>query len=598
MSRSFLLRPALAPALVAVVGIVVNAAYVAAGFTVDDFALLGIFREDPLPFSRWRGVWSVQEVSLFSSLWYFGDGWEGSFWRPIPSLLIEGSLRLFGETAAPIHALAIACHAWIGAAIFLLVRGLTGRQLPAFLAGLFFVGSDKVGMVVGWVATVTDPICVSFVMASLLAQARWLRTRSRSALAVSLVTMALAFPCKESAVLAPVLLGLLAFFAPNGTVAGEPAQVPMRERVAGFARDWPSWLPGGLLLVAYLAAYRALDLGRMHNLFYVSPLQDPAAYLSHLLLHLPAMWLGTLSPFWPSFTMFDPRLLVPAAAGGVLALLGLLAALWPLRRDPLVQFCVVAWNLVLLPQMGADASERGMYLPMAMAAPMLAALVVRIGFVARRVVPGCAPAPLWTRLCGWWAALGVLAPGMAMALAMAPMMVESNAVAERQVATSFAAIEARRPEAVVILTTPGMMAAFYPHPIINLHFADPVDVRVLSSVCAAMSVERTGDRAFVLRADRPGWLSNMFARLVRTDPLVRPGMAVPGELFDATILEATAAQDDALAVRFEFRRPLSDEGLLFLAWDGTAYAPLDLGSLALEEERILFDASNVWASMM
>ena len=115
---------------------------------------------------------------------------------------------------------------------------------------------------------------------------------------------------------------------------------------------------------------------------------------------------------------------------------------------------------------------------------------------------------------------------------------------------------------------------------------------MLSSANARWTVERVGDGAFVLRADRPGWLGNMFSRLVRTSPQIPPGPYAM-EPFTATVVERTAGGDDVLAVRFD----VTGDPLL-LVWTGEGYAPVDLETLPLGEPVPITDSADVWASMM
>ena len=98
----------------------------------------------------------VDELPGMTSLWWFEGGDLGVFWRPVPSLVFEASVRLFGERALPLHLLSIIVHALVGVTLFLLVRRFTHRPLVAFLAGLFFLSCEDHTMTVGWIATFTD----------------------------------------------------------------------------------------------------------------------------------------------------------------------------------------------------------------------------------------------------------------------------------------------------------------------------------------------------------------------------------------------------------------------------------------------------------
>jgi len=110
-------------------------------------------------------------------------------------------------------------------------------------------------------------------------------------------------------------------------------------------------------------------------------------------------------------------------------------------------------------------------------------------------------------------------------------------------------------------------------------------------------MERVDDRSFVLRADRKGWLSNVFAALLRSPARLKPGTAYEKSMLTATLLEVTQDGRDVLAVRFEMDRPLNDPHVLFLQWNGSAFRPIDLAALPVGKLVTLADTSDVWGSM-
>ena len=134
--RSPLLRTGPAVALLVLVSVTCNWYYLTGGFQGDEFIFLTALRQDPLPVSRWLGLWAISDVPALTSIWWFEGQGLSAFWRPLPSLLIEGSVRAFGEHAFPLHLLSVLVHGFVGGTLFLLVRRLTGRPLLAFLAGL------------------------------------------------------------------------------------------------------------------------------------------------------------------------------------------------------------------------------------------------------------------------------------------------------------------------------------------------------------------------------------------------------------------------------------------------------------------------------
>jgi hypothetical protein len=169
---------------------------------------------------------------------------------------------------------------------------------------------------------------------------------------------------------------------------------------------------------------------------------------------------------------------------------------------------------------------------------------------------------------------------------------------EREVRTAVPYVERYDPERILVLNTSGFMMTIYIWDILIYHTNEWVDEWTLSSGNGVYSLEKTGDLSFIIYADRPGWLSNFFAKLFRTDKPLNPGDKFTTKAFTAEILEVDRAKNDALSVEFYLKYPLSDPGWLFLRWNGQAYEPMDLASLEIGQRVKLADTSDWLKSMM
>lgn len=580
--------------------LLLNWPYLKGGFYGDDLLFLNMLHQDPLPFSWWKGLWSVTDVSDFANLWWMEASSTGEgFWRPVASFVYIGFIEVFGETAFPLHLLSVLLHGCVAFTLFLIVRRLTQKTLIAFLSGLFFLSCEDHSMVIGWIATMTDILCVFFINLSILCHIAWLKKRRLWIMACSLIALVLALGCKESAAVAPLVLILMAFLMPEGRDK-EGTTISMkttRRRIPPFLRDWSSWLPALLILVIYMVLYNILKLGGINSLMYVDPFTQPVNYLSHLVSNLPVMWLAALSPVPPSIFWFFPATFIFLALAGFVLFALWIWALFPFIRRPLVLWALIVFLLALLPQMGTDASERGLYFPIAAAGILLAISLAQIGPLAKRLMPQGPRMPALTRIFGWFVLVGVLVPGLVLSSFYPFSFLPSFNKMEKDALTAKPFIEERRPDHIIVLNTNGPFITFYFGGTLKYYLGYPVDLRVLSACNAVISVEPTGDNSFVIRADRKGWLSNAFAKILRTDPTLQKGKVYKNNLFSATLLELTPDKTDVLSVRFDIAKSLVHQSLLFLYWDGKSFRAMDFGALGEGEEVVLADTSNIWDSM-
>jgi len=587
-------RPLLVVCGLVLVSLLFNGYYLGGGFQADEFFFLNLLRAGPDAFSRWHGVWSVADVPGLTNLWWVEDLPELAFWRPVPSIVFETSIRLFGERALPLHLLSVLLHGLVAATLYLLLRRL-GAPVLGLIAALLFLSCEDHSMGVGWISTNTDLICALFVNLALLAHAHWLVSRRKWALAASLVALVPAFLSKESAALVPLAMALMTLILPGGTDDSERRR--LHSRLSAFIRNWPSWAPALVLMVAYLVVYKSLGYGAMDSGMYVDPVTDPLRFARHAVLNLPIFWLATLTPVPPSGAMFLPASIPYLAAAGSVVFALFLAALWPLRRSGLLLWGLGFYLVALLPQLATFASERGLYLPAIGSSVALAVLIAQIGPLRRRLRPEAPAPPAHTGAAAWYALIVILVLGALLSAMMPFSYRPSLDRPRRDFAVIVPMVGEREPEHVVVLNTPGAFHTFYGPEIVSFLAGRQVDVRVLSSMNGVLSVERVDDRSLVVRADRSGWLTNIFAAMPRTADPPRLGQTFTTPLFTATVLAITRSGLDVLAVRFDFDRALDDPGLLFVAYDGERFVPMDVMQLPVGEAAILADTSDVWASM-
>jgi hypothetical protein len=165
----------------------------------------------------------------------------------------------------------------------------------------------------------------------------------------------------------------------------------------------------------------------------------------------------------------------------------------------------------------------------------------------------------------------------------------------KELSTAIRHIEEYQPEHIVLLNTSGMGIGLYAGDMINYLMDEPQDIWVLSSAEGINTIERTGNSSFIIRANRSGWLSNVFARMLRTSEDVAVGDTFENALFTATIFEINDSGNDAMAVSFVFRAELDDPDTLFLRWTGRKFEPMEIAALPQGEVTPLRDPFDPYA---
>ncbi len=579
--------------------LVLNSPYLFSGYQADDLIFFTMRQREPLPFSRWTGLWAApfSAIDGFQALWWAAPDANGAFFRPLPSLIIEAGMAVFGDNALPLHLLGIVLHGGVAASITAVLVRLGGERRLALLAGLCFLACEDHSMGVGWIATITDLVGTLFVNLALLAHLRYRSGGGWPHLVASLGCLVAALASKESAALAPVAIALAEVLLPPPLPATAAVRVqPLALFRAGLARArW--WAPSALLMVAYLVWYRAAGFG-VSGLMYLNPMTQPVAYAKNLLVGLPIMVLAAVTPVPPSLVMFLPEVAPGLAVVGLVALIVLALALRPVAREPLVVWCTALFFVALLPQLATLPSERLLYLPMVFGSTVLARLLATLPWVGRLVLSTPPPrAPWFTRLTAAGVGVSALLFGLLLSAAYPPMFRQSLDAPAKEVRTAVPAVREAAPERVVFLNTSGSFLTFYVADVLTYALGQRIPVTLLSSANVPFELERVDARTLILRTSERGWISHVFANLVRTEATVEAGSRWVRPGVAAHVESVTEDRLDVLSVRFTFDEPLDGKRVLLLEWTGDRFAPLDFAALRDGERRALSRPKSLWEQM-
>jgi tetratricopeptide (TPR) repeat protein len=315
----------------------------------DDFQVLG----NPL-------ITDPSNIPLLftSNVWRFAEAETTNYYRPLHMLLYMAEYHLFGYSAFWWHFVNLLLHLAAVAAAYFLVRALGGEQL-GFWAALWFALHPIHVEAVVWVAVVTDLLCGMFLFAGVISYHR-ARSGGRPALFHALTALAFfaALLVKETALVFPALLVAYEFF---------------------YRRESPGEILSGAVRYAPLGAVFAVYLAmRLNALGAFAPATGMHVRLSawEAALSVPVLlaqyaWKLIAPVNLNYYYVFEPvRSMGAGALAGVAVTVGLLAAMFRLRRaQPLLAFSLAWFLLTLAPVLSIQNvgenvfTERYLYIP-------------------------------------------------------------------------------------------------------------------------------------------------------------------------------------------------------------------------------------------
>jgi len=302
----------------------------------------GFFADDYLQIAQLEG-WSANPVSpldLYSFVprdrarlaalldrgapYFVAPTLQIRFVRPLSSALMAFDHALFGRRPLPYHVHTLLWYA----ALLAVVGALLRRAAPGslwLLAFLIFCLDDGHALSVTFIAARYAVVSCVLVWLGLAAHLRWRIHGWRA-----------------GAFLAP-LLGAL------GLAAGEMGLAALAYVIAWeICERRPGWrralAPTGLLIAAYLIAYRLIGGGVHASDAYLDPFGDPLGFLAQLPARLVLLFGNLLFRTPVDSAFFDDRLRAPLVGAGVAA--ALLVAFWlprALRRLPADEAGRVRW---------------------------------------------------------------------------------------------------------------------------------------------------------------------------------------------------------------------------------------------------------------
>lgn len=488
--------------------------------------------------------------------WWTDPDFKIRFCRPITSLSLAADYGLFGDWAPGYHLTSIALFAIL---LLLAHRLYSAFGLPpsaVLWASVILALTDVNVLPVGWLANRNALLTALFLTAMLLALHACRQRPSPPRIALAVLLFLLACGSKESGIIGLPLAFLHAMLYPPEGTSATP-----RSRMAAVWRSRPLWALATVAM-AYVCYYVWAGYGTQ-SLLYAAPWRTPIEYLGRLAVLYP---LAGLSLFFGVSTDLlaatGGTVWWALAASGILLVLAVTIMLRTTRLTPAVAMGIGIIVLSLLPEAGADLSDR-LYLNASLGTSLL------IGLFLHHLSP-------WkqTMTDGRWAAvaLGTILILRSLLLAVPNTLVRGHFFHQmgrfdRMLATS-ADVDRRRPapRTVIVLNSPDSLGA---NTILATwaveHEDDGTRFHLIQMGRRGLTVRRQDERSLLITCSGRPFGDERFERLFRTGRPMEPGKihyktgafaAIPIDV------EPTGPR----TVLFEFDNDLDNETYQFLAW--------------------------------
>jgi len=365
-------RYALLAALLIALAFALRAPVLTTGFTVDDYAQLGMMRGlFPLPrpalelFTFSHGGLDenarLREAGFFP--WWSRADLRVALFRPLSSALMWFDLKVFGENAFAYHLHSAAWWLCMMALLAAVLRSMLPLW-PALLAFAVCCAQSSHAMFLGWIANRNAAVASSFALLGLLLLMRARESQTVCARRLALAAFCLALCAGEYAV----------GYLPYAVLFELHRARSWRERLHRLA-------PWCALFASYLVLRASLEFGARGSGMYIDPAAEPSAFLRAASIRLPisagdlvlgiqSNWWSAGFPYgeegvalrlWPRSWIRDLRPLqaVQILCGLGTILIALAVSIDVFRRRALaLRWLVIATPLALLPALSSVAESR------------------------------------------------------------------------------------------------------------------------------------------------------------------------------------------------------------------------------------------------
>jgi len=575
-------------------GIVIYSPYITSPFYYDDFFFFSAI-EQKYHYNEFIGFWAVrvEDSPSFKAIWWQDSEASIKFLRPVPAFVISKCIKIFGrEAPLPLHLLSIILHSIIAFTVFFLFIKLSGKYAVSLTAGFLYLICIHFSGTIGWISAMTDIMAVLFMNLSLYYYVRKKISGNKTDVLFSALFLIIALLCKETAVIAPAAILLYELIISNDSTLHS-----VKGTLKAFFLKWKSWGFSLIILVLFLAVYKLGGFGARSALYY-NPFIEPVAYLSKSFIGFPMLILPYLSLFPTSLSTFMPELLKPTVIAGYIMFLILFVSVLPYRRYKILQFSFLLFLISLLPQFSTDASERQLYYPYVAGSFVISFLIFQLRFLKKKYSPDTPPRVKYLGTAfGIYLFVSSLALSFILSFYYPYSFKTSMGNPQEFVLKSKKITDAKNPSKIIYLNTSGPFITLYVNDVFRYYTGEYKDINILSGFNGEIWMKKLSDSSFILKTDSKGWLSNMFAKVLRSGPLVEKGRIFSREDFNAVVVKTTDDNDDVLEVLFDFKYNLTAPGVLILYYNGSEVKAWNFKSQEIDKWVLVGNTSDVMKSL-
>lgn len=491
--------------------------------------------------------------------WWAPDDLRLGLWRPLTAFTHWLDYRLFPDSPALMHAENIACFAAIVFLAAIIYRKLMGAGWAAGLAALLFLLDSNTYFPVMFVANRGFILSLFFGLLCLYEHHQWRSSKSRSALALSALFLALSLFANEGGASTFAFILAYALVLESGSLGRRALTV----------------FPSILVSILWRAVYQHFTSGVAGVGGYIDPANEPFQF-AHVVVPRTIVLLGAqISGIAPELLLAVKPSLQPAAVAfyGVMFIVAFVVFLPWLRRDKIATFWFAVMVSAAIPAATVLPLSKNLSFVAVGAYGMIASLIN--GLASR---PPRLPERLRCQIPAWTVCVLLLlahVPG-----AIAGRILTVVALDDVFKRLPYFANVGQSPDVedknIIVLNDPCTLTlAYMPFYRAYHHLPLPRSARTLVPGGTDFDVRRTDDKTLVIQSRSPNIFSWNDLGPVHHFYAISAGTTAIGvpqckrcslATLTVEVLESDAS-GLASRVAFRFVKPLESDDFLWLQWD-------------------------------